>query len=125
MSEIIDQSVKKELEIENCVINWNREVTVKLKSKLRPLWNRTAGDCLLDAVLQATWGVFDSQNVLRKALAEALKMVSVPQNISVSNPAASNAVGGGLGASLVSSEFTDATFNHPHSRLVLGSLSTK
>ncbi|XP_063714708.1 ubiquitin thioesterase zranb1-B-like [Symsagittifera roscoffensis] len=81
MNEIVDQSVKRELEIENSVINWNREVAVKLKSKLRPLWNRTAGDCLLDAVLQATWGVFDTQNLLRKALADNLKATPVPPSV--------------------------------------------
>ncbi|XP_075238829.1 ubiquitin thioesterase zranb1-B-like [Convolutriloba macropyga] len=85
MGEILDQSVKRELEVENCVINWSREVAVKLKSKLRPLWNRTAGDCLLDAVLQATWGVFDSQNLLRKSLAETLRITSIPSHCQSTN----------------------------------------
>lgn len=115
MSEIIDESVKKELEVENCVVNWNREVTMKLKSKLRPLWNRTAGDCLLDAVLQATWGVFDNQNVLRKALAEALKLATVSAQATnaasvmgpplVNHPvsvSSNTAGGGGVGAGGIS-----------------------
>lgn len=33
---------------------------------------RSAGDCLLDSVMQATWGVFDRDNTLRRALAETL-----------------------------------------------------
>lgn len=41
-------------------------------SCLYPLWNRAAGDCLLDSVLQATWGVFDRDNFLRRRLYEAL-----------------------------------------------------
>ena len=43
-----------------------------LGSRLFPLWNRSAGDCLLDAALQATWGVFDRDNMLRRALADSL-----------------------------------------------------
>lgn len=54
------------------------------------MWNRTQGDCLLDAVLQvrtcmkcgalramyqsqATYGVFDTDNMLRQALADSLR----------------------------------------------------
>lgn len=36
------------------------------------LWNRSAGDCLLDSCLQATWGIFDRDNILRQALSESL-----------------------------------------------------
>jgi len=36
------------------------------------LWNRSAGDCLLDSAMQATWGVFDRDNILRRALADTL-----------------------------------------------------
>lgn len=43
-----------------------------LGSKLYPLWNRTAGDCLLDSVLQATWGVVDRDSTLRRAMADSL-----------------------------------------------------
>lgn len=32
----------------------------------------SAGDCLLDSVLQATWGVFDRDNCLRRALAASI-----------------------------------------------------
>ena len=34
------------------VINWSVEVTAGLGTRLSALWNRSAGDCLLDAVLQ-------------------------------------------------------------------------
>ena len=61
-----------ELEVEESVINWSMELTDRLGSRLYVLWNRTAGDCLLDSVLQATWGVFDLDNSLRRALAESL-----------------------------------------------------
>ena len=44
----------------------------ELGSRLYPLWNRTAGDCLLDSVLQATWGVMDREATLRKAMADTL-----------------------------------------------------
>jgi ubiquitin thioesterase ZRANB1 len=61
------------LELEDdLVINWSLELTVRLGSRLYALWNRTAGDCLLDSVLQATWGVFDSENTLRQALSESI-----------------------------------------------------
>lgn len=42
-------------------------------SRLYALWNRSAGDCLLDAVSQAAYGVFDSDNTLRRALADSLQ----------------------------------------------------
>ena len=42
------------------------------ESRLYALWNRSTGDCLLDSVLQATWGVFDRENILRKALGDSL-----------------------------------------------------
>lgn len=45
---------------------------MRLGSRLYALWNRSAGDCLLDSVLQATWGVFDRDNTLRKAMADSL-----------------------------------------------------
>lgn len=44
----------------------------ELGSQLYPLWNRTAGDCLLDSVLQATWGVVDRDSTLRRAMADSL-----------------------------------------------------
>ena len=40
------------LEMENRVINWDHEITKTHKSKLYALWNRSAGDCLLDSALQ-------------------------------------------------------------------------
>ena len=61
-----------ELENEEPIINWSAEITERLGSRLYALWNRTAGDCLLDSVLQASWGIFDSDNTLRRALADSL-----------------------------------------------------
>lgn len=61
-----------ELEAEESIINWSVEITDRLGSRLYSLWNRTAGDCLLDSVLQATWSVFDQDHTLRRALADSL-----------------------------------------------------
>ena len=61
-----------ELEQESPIINWSMEVADSMGSRLYALWNRTAGDCLLDSVLQATWGVFDTDSVLRRALGDSL-----------------------------------------------------
>uniref|UniRef100_A0A2C9JT89 ubiquitinyl hydrolase 1 n=1 Tax=Biomphalaria glabrata TaxID=6526 RepID=A0A2C9JT89_BIOGL len=71
--EILDRDVQNELEVEEAIINWSIELTDRLGSRLYALWNRTAGDCLLDSVLQATWGVFDLDNSLRRALADSLR----------------------------------------------------
>lgn len=38
-----------------------------------PLWNRHSGDCLLDSVLQACYGVFDTDNILRRVMADTLE----------------------------------------------------
>ena len=57
---------------ESSIINWSLEINVNLGSRLYALWNRSTGDCLLDSALQATYGVFDSDNRLRKALADSL-----------------------------------------------------
>lgn len=70
-AELLDKDARTELESELC-INWSDEITCVLGSRLYPLWNRSAGDCLLDAALQATWGVFDRDNMLRRALADSL-----------------------------------------------------
>jgi ubiquitin thioesterase ZRANB1 len=40
--------------------------------RLHALWNRSGGDCLLDAVLQAAFGVSDRLGALRGALAASL-----------------------------------------------------
>lgn len=69
--EILDTDVEKEL-MEEFVINWSLELTENLRSRLYALWNRTAGDCLLDSVLQATWGILDIDNTLRHALSDSL-----------------------------------------------------
>lgn len=70
--EVLDRDVQKELEEESAVINWSLELGTRLDSRLYALWNRTAGDCLLDSVLQATWGIYDKDSVLRKALHDSL-----------------------------------------------------
>ena len=61
-----------ELEAGVGIINWSAELVDNLSSRLLPLWNRTAGDCLLDSVLQATWGVVDRESTLRRAMADSL-----------------------------------------------------
>ena len=71
-SELLDRDAQRELEEEAAIINWSEEVRVHLGSRLHALWNRSAGDCLLDSVLQATWGVFDRENTLRRAMADSL-----------------------------------------------------
>merc|ERR1719510_2784098 len=71
-SELLDRDAQRELEEEAAIINWSEEVRVRLCSRLHALWNRSAGDCLLDSVLQATWGVFDRENTLRRAMADTL-----------------------------------------------------
>ncbi|XP_034049596.1 ubiquitin thioesterase Zranb1 [Thalassophryne amazonica] len=70
--ELLDRDVQKELEEESAVINWSLELGTRLDSRLYALWNRTAGDCLLDSVLQATWGIYDKDSVLRKTLHDSL-----------------------------------------------------
>lgn len=70
-NELLDKDARTELETELC-INWSEEIRSVLGSRLYPLWNRSAGDCLLDAALQATWGIFDRDNMLRRALADSL-----------------------------------------------------
>ncbi|XP_066525722.1 ubiquitin thioesterase zranb1-B isoform X2 [Hoplias malabaricus] len=70
--ELLDRDVQKELEEESPIINWSIELGTRLDSRLYALWNRTAGDCLLDSVLQATWGIYDKDSVLRKSLHDSL-----------------------------------------------------
>ncbi|XP_054264159.1 ubiquitin thioesterase trabid-like [Macrosteles quadrilineatus] len=70
--ELLDKDAQRQLEDDPPVINWSLEVTVHLGSRLHALWNRSAGDCLLDSLMQTTWGVFDRDNLLRKALADTL-----------------------------------------------------
>ncbi|XP_030642286.1 ubiquitin thioesterase zranb1-B [Chanos chanos] len=70
--EVLDRDVQKELEEESPIINWSLEVCSRLDSRLYALWNRTAGDCLLDSVLQATWGIYDKDSLLRKSLHDSL-----------------------------------------------------
>ena len=55
LDELLDRDAQTELDTE-LVINWSVEVTAGLGSRLSALWNRSAGDCLLDAVLQVTFG---------------------------------------------------------------------
>lgn len=70
--DILDREVQRVLEIESTVINWSEEITEQLGSRIYPLWNRSAGDCLLDSILQASYGVFDRENTLRRALYDSL-----------------------------------------------------
>lgn len=70
--ELLDQDVQKELEEESSIINWSLELTETVGSRLYALWNRSAGNCLLDSVLQATWGIFDRDNALRRVLGDTL-----------------------------------------------------
>ncbi|XP_037068905.1 ubiquitin thioesterase ZRANB1-like [Pollicipes pollicipes] len=70
--ELLDKDAQKELEVDAPIINWSLDVTERLGSRLHAVWNRTAGDCLLDSVLQTTWGVFDRENTLRRALFDSL-----------------------------------------------------
>lgn len=77
--ELLDRDAQKQLEFqENSppALNWSLEITSRLGSRLMVLWNRSAGDCLLDSCMQATWGVFDRDNVLRRALSESLHQCS-------------------------------------------------
>ena len=69
---VINILTVSELEVEEPIVNWSLEMTDRLGSRLYALWNRTAGDCLLDSALQATWGIFDRDNTLRRALANSL-----------------------------------------------------
>ncbi|CAF0730820.1 unnamed protein product [Rotaria sordida] len=71
--DILDQQVQQELEVDNRIINWNSEVTNRFHSRLYALWNRKNGDCLLDSVLQVCLGVWDTENTLRRAMAECLE----------------------------------------------------
>lgn len=71
-SELLDRDAQQTLEADPPLINWSLELTVRLGSRLYALWNRSAGDCLLDAACQAAYGVFDRGNVLRGALADSL-----------------------------------------------------
>lgn len=70
--ELLDRDAQKQLEIPPPALNWSLEITERLGSRLMVLWNRSAGDCLLDSAMQGTWGVFDRDNVLRRALADSL-----------------------------------------------------
>jgi hypothetical protein len=74
--ELLDREVQHELENESRAINWNIDLCKRLDSRLYPLWNRHSGDCLLDSVLQACYGVFDTDNTLRRIMAESLDQYS-------------------------------------------------
>ncbi|XP_007902146.1 ubiquitin thioesterase Zranb1 isoform X2 [Callorhinchus milii] len=72
LTDLVTFTLPAELEEESPIINWSLELGSRLDSRLYALWNRTAGDCLLDSVLQATWGIYDKDSVLRKALHDSL-----------------------------------------------------
>ncbi|XP_022827342.1 ubiquitin thioesterase trabid-like [Spodoptera litura] len=66
-SELLDREAQATLEgARPPLLNWRG-------SRLYALWNRSAGDCLPDALCQAAWGVADRHNTLRAALADALQ----------------------------------------------------
>ncbi|XP_053619476.1 ubiquitin thioesterase trabid isoform X2 [Plodia interpunctella] len=71
-SELLDRDAQHTLETDLPLINWSHEITLTLGSRLYALWNRSAGDCLPDALSQAAYGVFDRNNALRAALAASL-----------------------------------------------------
>ncbi|CAL7938700.1 unnamed protein product [Xylocopa violacea] len=76
LEELLDKEAQQQLEGgggEPPALNWSLEITERLGSRLHALWNRSAGDCLLDSAMQATWGVFDRDNALRRALADSLQ----------------------------------------------------
>ncbi|XP_035735561.1 ubiquitin thioesterase trabid-like isoform X2 [Vespa mandarinia] len=76
LGELLDKEAQQQLEGgggEPPALNWSLEITERLGSRLHALWNRSAGDCLLDSAMQATWGVFDRDNALRRALADSLQ----------------------------------------------------
>ncbi|XP_044003616.1 ubiquitin thioesterase trabid isoform X2 [Aphidius gifuensis] len=76
LEELLDREAQQQLEggeSEPPALNWSLEITERLGSRLHALWNRSAGDCLLDSAMQATWGVFDRDNTLRQALADSLQ----------------------------------------------------
>ncbi|XP_063992160.1 ubiquitin thioesterase trabid [Diachasmimorpha longicaudata] len=78
LEELLDREAQQQLEGgggEPPALNWSLEITERLGSRLHALWNRSAGDCLLDSAMQATWGVFDRDNALRGALADSLQQV--------------------------------------------------
>jgi ubiquitin thioesterase ZRANB1 len=70
--ELLDKDAQQQLENPPPALNWSMEVISRLGSRLMVLWNRSAGDCLLDSCMQATWGVFDKDNLLRRALSDSL-----------------------------------------------------
>lgn len=72
--ELLDRDAQQQLESQPPALNWSLEITSRLGSRLYVLWNRSAGDCLLDSAMQSTWGVFDRDNILRRALADSLHL---------------------------------------------------
>ncbi len=79
LDEFLDRDVQYELESSESgrIINWNLDLVTRLSSYLYPLWNRHSGDCLLDSVLQACYGVFDTDNILRNVMAQCLDKLDV------------------------------------------------
>ncbi|VDN97287.1 unnamed protein product, partial [Rodentolepis nana] len=72
LSGICDISAQKELEVTSKAINWWLNDTMPT-SRLIALDNRANGDCLLDSLMQASFGVADSESVLRQTLAHSFK----------------------------------------------------
>lgn len=74
-SELVDGEVQRTLE--PALINWSVELRAG-GSRLHALWNRSAGDCLPDAVCQAALGVCDRDNTLRAAMHATLTHAARP-----------------------------------------------
>ncbi|KAI5639397.1 zn-finger in ran binding protein and others domain-containing protein [Phthorimaea operculella] len=68
--ELLDHDAQTQLEQDGAINS------SPIWSRLLALWNRSAGDCLPDAIAQACYGVFDRHNVLRRALADTLSLCS-------------------------------------------------
>ncbi|KAI3385342.1 hypothetical protein SNEBB_009597 [Seison nebaliae] len=69
-----DRFMQKELEKGFC-INWCEDV--RDTSCLFAIWNKGAGDCLLNSVLQALYGVLDTDNILRNGMARSMERSSI------------------------------------------------
>lgn len=68
LAELLDRDAARALAAEPALA-----LAEALGARLQPLWNRSAGDCLPDALCQAAYGVADRGNLLRAALADALR----------------------------------------------------
>ncbi|KAM7532804.1 hypothetical protein Aperf_G00000128991 [Anoplocephala perfoliata] len=74
LQDICDMEAQRELEVRSAAINWWIKDGKPMwpTSRLIALWNRTNGDCLLDSLMQACWGVLDQEGILRRTLADSM-----------------------------------------------------